>query len=60
MSLRRKKIASLEIDNPLDELSFTRETAEIRKTEDDSWQYQLFFVVFLMLGILFLRMLLLQ
>jgi len=44
----------------LDELSFTRETAEIRKTEDDSWQYQLFFVVFLMLGILFLRMFFLQ
>ncbi len=58
---RRKKIISLEIENPLDEISFTRETSEIIKTENTNWQYRVFFsIVFLLLGILFLRMFFLQ
>ncbi len=58
---RRKKIISLEIENPLDKISLTRETAEIRQTEKFGWQHQTFFVlVFLLLGILFLRMFFLQ
>ncbi len=58
---RRKKIISLEIENPLDEISFTRETSEIIKTENTNWQYRVFFsIVFLLLGMLFLRMFFLQ
>ncbi len=58
---RRKKIISLEIENPLDEVSFTRETSEIIKTENTNWQYRVFFsIIFLLLGILFLRMFFLQ
>ncbi len=58
---RRKKITGLEIENPLDKISFTRETPEIIKTEKINWQYRFFFLmVFLLLGILFLRMLFLQ
>jgi len=62
MSFRkRKKIKNFEIDNPLDELSFSRETDEINSKEYSFWQYKFFwFLLFGMIAILFLRTFYLQ
>jgi penicillin-binding protein 2 len=57
----KKKIKNLEIDNPLDEISFSRETDEVMEGEKSGWQYKVFWVLIFTLPILlFLRTFYLQ